>query len=214
MLARPKAIIFDWDNTLVNTWPVIHQALHATFVQMGLEPWTIEMVKERVARSMRDSFPAIFGNHWQEAAEIYQGQFRAIHLQMLEPLPEAEETLRWLAGRQIYMAVASNKKGINLRKESAHLGWNPYFSILVGADDTPRDKPAPEPVYAALAGSDIKAGSEVWFIGDSVIDVECAHHSGCIPVFFGDLPAEPMPYPHTAQAADHHSLLQLFKQFI
>ena len=27
---RPKAIIFDWDNTLVNSWPVIADALNYT----------------------------------------------------------------------------------------------------------------------------------------------------------------------------------------
>ena len=25
-IPAPKAVIFDWDNTLVNTWPVIHDA--------------------------------------------------------------------------------------------------------------------------------------------------------------------------------------------
>ena len=26
-LPKPKAVIFDWDNTLVDTWPLIHQAI-------------------------------------------------------------------------------------------------------------------------------------------------------------------------------------------
>ena len=26
----PRAAIFDWDNTLVDTWPVIHESMNAT----------------------------------------------------------------------------------------------------------------------------------------------------------------------------------------
>lgn len=38
-LRKPKAIIFDWDNTLVDSWPVIQHAIDHTMVEMGKEPW-------------------------------------------------------------------------------------------------------------------------------------------------------------------------------
>jgi phosphoglycolate phosphatase len=34
-LALPKAVIFDWDNTLVDSWPVIHHALNETLEAYG-----------------------------------------------------------------------------------------------------------------------------------------------------------------------------------
>ena len=66
-LKRPDAIIFDWDNTLVDTWPVIHAALFETFTAMGHVPWTLEETKARVALSMRESFPKLFGDRWAAA---------------------------------------------------------------------------------------------------------------------------------------------------
>jgi len=57
----PKAVIFDWDNTLVDSWGTIQAALNMTFDDFGLETWTLEQTKQRVARSMRDSFPILFG---------------------------------------------------------------------------------------------------------------------------------------------------------
>jgi phosphoglycolate phosphatase len=30
-MQRPRAILFDWDNTLVDSWAVIHEALVVTF---------------------------------------------------------------------------------------------------------------------------------------------------------------------------------------
>jgi phosphoglycolate phosphatase len=208
-LTRPKAILFDWDNTLVNTWPVIHAALHKTFVEMGREPWPIEVVKQRVARSMRDSFPTIFGNDWQKAGEIYQEHFRSTHLQNLEALPGASDMLAWLSKQPVYVAVVSNKKGVNLRAEAEHIGWSPYFRKVVGASDTANDKPSADPVLAALKDSGIAAGRDVWFIGDSAIDMECAHATGCVPVWYGELPFEPLKYPFSKSVANHAELKEL-----
>ena len=37
-LPAPKAVLFDWDNTLVNTWPTITECYRATFESLGLAP--------------------------------------------------------------------------------------------------------------------------------------------------------------------------------
>ena len=53
-LTLPKAVIFDWDNTLVDSWPVIHHALNETLEAYGKPLWTLEETKDRVRHSMRD----------------------------------------------------------------------------------------------------------------------------------------------------------------
>lgn len=212
-LKKPKAVLFDWDNTLVNTWPVIHEALNKTFVEMGHEPWPLDMVKKRVARSMRDSFPDIFGEHWQAAGEKYQSNFRALHLDRLEALEGAEATLQFLRQQKpLYMAVVSNKKGVNLRKEVEHIGWGKYFDKVVGADDTPRDKPAPDPVIEALAGSGIAPGPDVWFVGDSPVDMEVAHVTGCVPIWYGELP-DKLEHAFAKSFSTHSLLTDIFREF-
>ena len=35
LLRLPQAALFDWDNTLVDTWPVIHEAMNTTLSAMG-----------------------------------------------------------------------------------------------------------------------------------------------------------------------------------
>jgi len=37
-----------------------------------------------------------------------------------------------------------------------------------------------------LAPSGVPAGEEVWFVGDTAIDMECAQNSGCIAVLLGE----------------------------
>ena len=46
----------------------------------------------------------------------------------------------------------------------------------------PVDKPAVEPVDLALAESGIARGPDVWFVGDTDIDMHCAVNAGCLPV--------------------------------
>lgn len=180
--ARPGAILFDWDNTLIDSWPVIHQAFNATLEAFGLEPWTMEQTCQQVRKSLRDSFPALFGERWEEAGEVFYRRFSAIHLEMLRPLPGAGYMLEELKRSGIYLGVISNKKGDFLRLEAARLGWDGHFGMMVGAMDAPRDKPAVDPVDLALNGSGIARGGDVWIAGDADIDLECAVNAGCVPI--------------------------------
>ncbi|MBL4719709.1 MAG: HAD hydrolase-like protein, partial [Alphaproteobacteria bacterium] len=139
----PRAIIFDWDNTLVETWPVIHAALHDTFVAMDVEPWTFDQTRERVRHSLRESFPKLFQDRWEVARDIFYSAYEEAHLKHLEPCLGASDLLASLDALGISLFVISNKTGKYLRREAEHLAWSGYFGQLIGAGDAARDKPAP-----------------------------------------------------------------------
>lgn len=185
---NPKAIIFDWDNTLVDTWPLIHSAIDETMVKMGKEPWGMQKVKENVHKSMRESFPAIFGNDWEKAGQIYKDHYHQNHLEKLVLLPNALELLNKIESLKITAFVVSNKVGATLRKEADHLGIKDKFFSLIGAHDAKEDKPSKKVVELALEGSDLDPRKDhIWFVGDSFIDIECALNSGCQPVLFHEV---------------------------
>jgi phosphoglycolate phosphatase len=184
-MARPRAVIFDWDNTLVDSWGTIHAALVETFEAMGHEPWTLEQTRERVRYSMRESFPKLFGDAWEDAARRFYDAYERLHLECLTPLPGAGDMLQAVHASGVCLAVVSNKTGRYLRAEAQHLGWDRLFHRMVGAGDAARDKPAEDPVHLALDGSSIPAGGDVWFVGDAGIDMEIAHKTGCTPVLLG-----------------------------
>src|SRR5271170_8028730 len=144
-LARPRAVLFDWDNTLVDSWATIHEALNHVMAAMNKPPWSIEETRARVRLSLRESFPAHFGELWEEARGIYLDRFRAIHLERLTALPGCADLLEALTGEGIYLGVVSNKTGVLLRREAEQLGWSRHFGRLVGAGDAAADKPHPAP---------------------------------------------------------------------
>jgi len=188
-LPRPRAIIFDWDNTLVDSWTTIHASLVETFEAMGHEPWTLDQTRERVRYSMRDSFPKLFGDSWEEAGRCFYAAFERLHLETLAPMPGAGDMLAALHEAGFSLSVVSNKTGRYLRDEATHLDWQQFFHRMVGAGDAPQDKPAEDPVHMALDGSNVAAGDAVWFVGDAGIDMEIAHKTGCIPVLLGNTDA-------------------------
>ena len=185
MNAAPRALVFDWDNTLVDSWETIHAALVPTFEAMGLVPWTLAETKARVRHSLRDAFPALFGERWDEARRLYLDSFTAIHLDRLRPLAGAAELLAEIGSRGYYLAVLSNKTGRILRREAEHLGWSRYFARLVGAGDASADKPDPAAMRLALEGSGVAGGEAVWYIGDTAFDLQCAALAGCTGVLLG-----------------------------
>ncbi len=185
-LARPRAILFDWDNTLVDSWTTIHEALNAVMAAMEKPLWSLRETKERVRLSLRESFPLHFGERWEEARQIYLDVFRTIHLDRLNPLPGRGELLRALVAEDIFLGVVSNKTGALLRCEAARIGWSELFGSVIGAGDAVQDKPNPAPVALALQPSGIGPGEGVWLVGDTGTDMECAHNSGCVPVLLGN----------------------------
>jgi len=210
-LPKPDAILFDWDNTLVDTWPLIHTALNMTMRHMEYPEWSFDKVKSNVTKSMRDSFPELFADRWEEAADHYQQSYRAIQLESLQPLAEAEMMIKE-AAKVAKLGLVSNKRGDSLRKEMAHLGWNKYFMTAVGSGDAARDKPACDPAWMALEAMGVPRTSPVWFIGDTVVDIECAKNIGATAVLYGDHATEGNifeGFPFHAQVRDHRQLVAL-----
>lgn len=205
----PKAMIFDWDNTLVDTWPVIHDSMNTTLAEMGHEPWTIDQTRDRVRRALREAFPDLFGDEWERARDIFYKRFRAIHLERLEKLPAADELLSHLSESGMFLAVVSNKNGDHLRKEAEHLGWTKYFTRFVGATDAEIDKPSRIPVDLALSESGIQAGSDVWFVGDTDIDMQCARNAGCVSVLVRESPPEASEFGNNSPNMHFSSLKSL-----
>lgn len=210
---RPFAVLFDWDNTLVDNWGSVRAALNAAFVAFGKEQWTIEETRARVRRSLRETFPEMFGEDWQRARDIFYRTFEAEHLATLRALDGAGTALAEMS-RDAVLGVVSNKQGSLLRREAEALGWTQHFHRLVGATDAVRDKPDPAPIELALSGIKLPQNALIWFVGDTALDMHAAHESGCLPVLFGKDELDQaalMRYPPAVRVQDHFELLDMWR---
>jgi phosphoglycolate phosphatase len=181
---RPTTLLYDWDNTLVDGWAGITAALNAVFTAFDKPLWTKEDTRNRVRVSLRESFPLMFGDAWERARDIFYAALTDQHLDHVAPMPGVPDVLA--AGAGWPQGVVSNKAGAFLRREVVHLGWAGYFGPVIGAGDASADKPDPAPLVMALRQLGREPGPEVWYMGDTALDMRAAHAAGLTAVLIGD----------------------------
>ncbi len=209
-LPRPSAILFDWDDTLVDNWSCIAAALNAARQRFDLPVLSVADTKRLATRSLRDSFPVMFGDGWREARDIFSTTFDAQHISHLRVLAGAEDVLLRLSATGMPMAVVSNKNGNWLRQEVAHLAWNRHFCSIVGAGDAAADKPSGAPALLALQDTGCAADRSVWLVGDTVTDMACAQNAGCSGILVGPQNVEqPLDLAPAATISSVAALLEL-----
>lgn len=182
-LMRPKAVIFDWDDTIVNTWRIIHAAINVTLQHMGKAPWSDDEARQHIGPPARVLFTGLFGeDKWEEADAVFIKAYEDSIECNIRVHEAAEDMLNFLGSANIPMVCLSNKRGPLLRREVAHLGFDHFFKNIVGTGDAPQDKPAATAVTYALVPTGVTAGMDVWLIGDGATDMICAHAAGITPI--------------------------------
>jgi phosphoglycolate phosphatase len=73
-----------------------------------------------------------------------------------------------------------------LRAEVAHLGWSEHFAAVVGAGDARADKPDPAPILMALEQLGHRPSTDVWYFGDTALDMVAARAAGVTAVLIGN----------------------------
>jgi len=216
-LPRPKAVLFDWDETLVDTFPTVHKAMNETFIAMQHQSqWTLQQTKDSIHHPAVVYFPEIFGDQHQAALETFTKAYQANHLQELQPMPWAENVLKTLQSHKIPIGIITNKRRFILEPELDLLKWRPFFvtEAIIAASEAGPNKPAADPVNKALAAMNISASPDVWVVGDKLNDAISGQNAGTSSVFLGaehpEIPANFGQLPH-AHAVDLDNFLSDLK---
>lgn len=180
----PVAVLFDWDNTLIDGWSGITAALNVVLGEWNLPAWTVTEARARIRGSVRDTFPEMFGPDWRRAQQMLRDTMATQDLGHLTLMPGAAALVA--AAAPWPGAIVSNKEGATLRREVAHLGWTARFGAIIGAGDATADKPHPAPIWHALAAIGVNPGRDVWYVGDTGSDVQAALAAGCTAVLVGN----------------------------
>ena len=215
LLSKPRAVFFDWDGTITDSWGVIYDCLCRSFKHFGQ---TFDLSEKEVSAF---SAPAIeicrhkFGDRCHEVRDFYVKlvEQRIDEMQVLDGARKSLDMLRMLAVR---MAVVSNKKNNILRQEVQKIEMGQYFDCVIGSGDAAADKPDIAMLELASQKMDLGTSySNTWFIGDSMSDMQCAHTAGCIPILIGSAALEGImksEYRPAAYVRDHMELQGLIQQ--
>ncbi len=181
-LLRPAALVFDLDGTLIDSRRDITTAINRTRQGYGLPPLTLEHVVTMVGEGARVLIERAMGpdvppDRIDEALAVYLGHYRQVCLDETRPYPGIEEMLEALA--TVYpMALLSNKGEELSRIVLRGLGLDRWFGEILGGDSLPTRKPDPSGLRLLAERLGVPPES-LLMVGDTRIDAETAHNTGC-----------------------------------
>jgi phosphoglycolate phosphatase len=177
-LATLRAVLFDLDGTLIDSYPAIAASVNHVRAGHGLPPLPEAEVRRHVGRGP-DYLLAHTVGVGDNGANV--AAYRAHHPSVLRQgtrlLPGAAEALAALHQGGLLLGVCSNKPVAFTRELVVYLGIADYLTLLLGPEDVSRPKPAPDMLLAALKRLDVSAG-DVLYIGDMVVDIDTARAAG------------------------------------
>ncbi len=183
----PQAILFDWDETLAHTREAVSEAIEHTLQKYHKEPWEITKNKYRdKTKSFKENFPNFFGKDAVVAYQDYLDYYQKHCFSQVTPNENAADFLTLCHNKGIKLYIISNKEKSLLQHEVKQCFPSTLFEKILGNGDAPQNKPAPAPVFSALQDSTISITPQnVWLIGDSKQDTDCAYQANIQPILLG-----------------------------
>jgi len=187
MKHNPKAIIFDWDGTLAETRSAVVDSMEYVLKHYGKEPWDITKAKYRdTNKSLKENFSNFFGKQADEAYQLYLEYYEKHGYHKIKPKPNADKFMKLCEGKNIDLYVVSNKERKLLLKEVSQCYPTVKFKKILANGDAPHNKPAPDPVFVALKDNTTPINRDnVFLVGDSKQDTDCAMNASVYPVLVG-----------------------------
>lgn len=172
--ARPsplRAVLFDWDGTLVDSAELSYRCYVAVFDRFG-----VAFDRDAFARTYSPDWYRTYRTlgldecHWPEADRLWQSHYATDSAALL---PGAREGLARLRDAGLMLGLVTSGERERVEREQAALGIAGTFAVMVCGGETPHRKPHPQPLQVALERLGAPA-AESAYVGDSPEDVEMA----------------------------------------
>lgn len=173
-----KAIISDFDGTLVDTFEANYAAYNEAFASQGLE-LTADRYRECFGLRFPEFMDAMGIHDEATAAQIrkIKGEVYPHHFDKLRPNTALIEFIRSCRNQGIHTAVASTARGKNLMNALNYIGATDAFDYILAGEDVQHGKPDPEIYNRVLAHFGVQP-SEALVFEDSPVGMQAAEAAG------------------------------------
>ncbi len=185
-----SSVIFDLDGTLLDTLGDLHAAVNYALREFSFTERSLDEVRRfignGVVKLMERSTPDGIDAETQTAClDVFRGYYLEHMRDMTAPYEGVTELMAELKGKDIKIAVVSNKLHQAV-KELCEDYFPGLIDEAIGVSEEAERKPNPVNVIKALSHFSADSCSAV-YIGDSEVDVQTAHNADlkCIGVTWG-----------------------------
>lgn len=180
-----RGVIFDLDGTLVDSLQDIAAAMNRTLAERGFPTHPLEAYQSFIGEGVQKlAERALPKEHQDERASVvaaYQADYAQHLLTSSAPYPGIPALLDALSARGVPMTVLSNKPDAPTRELVQALFGRWSFQAVAGERPGVPRKPDPTAAWQLAQAMELPA-SDVFFIGDTLVDIACARAAGMRPL--------------------------------
>jgi phosphoglycolate phosphatase len=189
----PRAILFDFDGTLADSFAAIAASTNHVRTRYGLPELAEAEVRRYVGYGLDNLMQTLVPTAPPEhAVAVYREHHEATMFAGTRLFAGVADTLAELRRRGYRLGVCSNKKVAFTRALVEALGLSALFGAVLGPDDVGVPKPHPAMLLEAARRLGAEP-AECVYVGDMAVDVEAGRAAGMavllVPGGAGD-PAE------------------------
>jgi len=167
--AGRRAVVFDFDGTLVNSYPLIEAAFSTVMQTHALDERARALFRQSRGLPLPEQMRRISPDLSEDLVTTYRrADSRLAPAQVFRGIPTLVRTLRQ---RGVHLGVVSCKRRVLVEAELEGIGLHRYFDVIIGYEDVSPPKPAPDPLLAAINHLGLPRGSAL-YVGDSLVDME------------------------------------------
>ena len=177
-LGSYAAVVFDFDGTLADSYGAITASVNHVRAQHGLSALRVEQVKQHVGYGpdylLQHTVPDC---RLPEDLACYRAYHPSVMLALTQLLPGAAALLPGLRRLGKKIGLCSNKPRLFSQALLQHLGIAALFDVVLGPEDVPHPKPAPDMLLRAIERLGLPR-AQVLYVGDMTVDIQTARSAG------------------------------------
>lgn len=173
-----KAVLFDFDGTIMDTNEVIINSWQHTFRNLTGKEADVNMLLGTFGEPLEISIDKMLPEFSRDdAMRIYREYQYCNFKGLISLFPGVVEVLRELKEKDIKTAIVTSRLRRTTMEGIEKFDLHDFFDTVVTMEDTKKHKPDAEPAFEALRRLDIEAERAI-MVGDSKFDIICARNAG------------------------------------
>ncbi len=188
-MPRFKAVLFDFDGTLVESGPAIFYALRLALQDMGLLVPPDTTLRRMVGPPLMEGFTQILGMTVEQGEQAF-GYYRTHYFEkgdsLIVPYPGVMDLLETLQKNGIVTGIATCKQTAPANRQAKLTGIDQHIDLIVGLDESAGRFTKADVLRYSMETLHLTQ-DEMVLVGDRKYDCEGANEVGmpCIGVLYG-----------------------------
>ncbi|SKA78293.1 pyrophosphatase PpaX [Caloramator quimbayensis] len=174
-----KAVLFDFDGTLVDTNRLIIESYKHTYKKHLNLDVNEEDIKKYFGEPLITTLSRYDKLKAQEMFKTYIEYNESRHDDMVQAFEGVNETLKALKEKGLKVGIVTSKRRVIAQRGLNITGITEPLDVFITCEDTQKHKPHGEPVLKACEILNISP-NEAIYVGDTSFDILCGKNAGAL----------------------------------